>query len=125
MTPSSVDPATAYEALVHLRAVCVRLLQQGTPSANLEGDDGRWVVVPDELTPADYLRAAFQRLVNNDSPDSTSAGDLLAVLSDLEQTAEGVGDVSSCEVLSTQRSALEDLIGCNFNRHGRDPTGAL
>lgn len=107
MTPSSLDTSTAYEALVHLRAVLDRLLQQGTPTGNLRGPDGRWIVGQRAFTTADHLRTASQRLVTVGSEDPTSAERLRAILNALAKTARLVGDTASRKVLSEQRSRLE------------------
>lgn len=108
MTPSSVDTSTAYEALVHLRAVFHRLLHRGTATGSVRGEDGRWIVARRAWEPADHLRAAFQRLVTGGSQDPTTAAHLRATLTVLERTAHEVGDAASEEVLSGQLSRLED-----------------
>lgn len=107
MTPSSLDTSTAYEALMHLRAVLHRLLHNGVSTGNLRGEDERWIVTEHAWGTAGYMEVTFQRLVTGGSKDPTTAGELHDVLTSLEQTAHALGDVDSQEVLSEQRSRLE------------------
>lgn len=120
MTPSSVDTSTAHEALVHLRAVFRRLLQRGTATGALRGEEGRWVVARSPWGTADHLRAAFPRLVTGGSKAPTIAEDLLAALSALERLAGDLGDTASEDVLSEQRARLQQEAGCLVGI----PTGA-
>lgn len=107
MTPSSLDTSTAYEALMHLQAVFHRLLENGTSTGTLEGEDGRWIVAQRAWGTADHLQVAFQRLVTGGSQDPTTAQNLRAVIRDLQRTAHAVGDTASQDVLSEQRSRLD------------------
>lgn len=108
MLPSSRDTSTAYEALMHLRAVFHRLLRRGTATNSLQGDDGRWIVMRRAWGTADYVRAAFRRLSSLGAQDPTTARELHETLRVLERTAQEVGDAASRDVLCEQRTALEE-----------------
>lgn len=107
MTPSSMDTSTAHEALVHLRAVFRRLLQRGTATGSLRGEEGRWIVSRHPWSTADHLRATFPRLVTRGSQDPTTAEDLHAAVNALERLAHEIGDAASEDLLAEQRSRLE------------------
>lgn len=107
MTPSSRDTSTAYEALMHLRAVFHRLIEEGTATGHLRGEDGRWVVAQRSWEPAHHLHVAFQRLVTGGSQDPTTAQELRAVMRALERAAHAVGDTASRDTLATQCSRLD------------------
>lgn len=109
MTPSSVDTSTAYEALMHLRAVLHRLLRRGTATGNLRGAEGRWIVAERAWLPADHLDVAFRRLVTGGSQDPTTVEHLRSALIALHRTAGEVEDAASQRVLEQHRKRLEDL----------------
>lgn len=108
MLPSSLDTSTAYEALMHLRAVFHRLLRRGTATHSLQGDDGRWIVARRAWGTADYLRVAFRRLSSLGAKDPTTTRELHETLRALERTAQEVGDTASQDVLAEQRTVLEE-----------------
>lgn len=107
MTPSSLDTSTAYEALMHLRAILDQLLHNGVSTGNLRGKEGRWIIAEQAWATADYLQVTFQRLVTGGSKDPTTAGELHQVLTRLEQTAQALGNDDSKAVLSEQRARLQ------------------
>lgn len=108
MLPSSMDTSTAYEALMHLRAVFHRLLRRGTATHSMQGDGGRWIVARCAWGTTDYVRVAFRRLTSVGAQDPTIAREVHAALHALERTAREVGDAASQDVLSELRTALEE-----------------
>ena len=108
MLPSSMDTSTAYEALMHLRAVFHRLLRRGTATNSLQGDDGRWIVARRAWGTEDYVRVAFRRLSSLGAQDPTTTRELHETLRALERTAQEVGDTASHDVLLEQRTVLEE-----------------
>lgn len=102
MAPHSSDTSTAYEALVHLRAVLHVLIRRGTASCCLEGEEGRWVVSSAAWSTVDHLEEVFGRLkaaVDDPSFDRQVRHTIDALI----RTAEEVGDDASTAALRRLR----------------------
>ncbi|HSK24791.1 MAG TPA: DUF2254 family protein [Egicoccus sp.] len=106
MAPHSSDTSTAYEALVHLRAVLHALIRRGTASCCIEGDDGRWVVSSAAWSTVDHLEAVFGRL-QAAAGDPISAWRVRQTIDALTATAEEVGDEASAAALRRLRGPEE------------------
>lgn len=106
VTPGSLDTSTAYEAIVHLRALLHRLLRLGTATGCRAGEDGRRVLSMADWQPSDHLVASFERLRRGAAQDPTSARHLLRTMELLRETAVEVGDLRAQEVLDEQRERL-------------------
>ena len=102
MAPHSSDTSTAYEALVHLRAVLDVLIRRGTASCCLAGEDGRWLVSSAAWSTPDHLEAAFGRL-QAAVGDPVIARLLRRTIDVLVATAVEVGDDASRAVLGRAR----------------------
>lgn len=111
MNPSSGDTSTAYEAVVHLRAVFHRLVRWGSPTGSLRGDDGRWIIAENAWQTSDYIRAAFERLLGTGSQDRTLARCLLHALASVEETAREVGDTASEQLLVELQELFQEAMG--------------
>jgi uncharacterized membrane protein len=106
VAPGSLDTSTAYEALVHLRAVLHELLRHGIASGCRTGEDGRQVISAAAWQPADHLVAAFERLRGGAARDPTSARHVARTIRSLRRTALEVGDQRSAAVLDEQHERL-------------------
>jgi len=62
------DATTAYECIVHLGAVLYEILGRDLPPAAVEGDDGRRLLRPGELTHDDYVERAFGQIRRSAAP---------------------------------------------------------
>lgn len=107
--PASNDTSTAYEALVHLRAVLHGVIRRGRASGCFDGGRGRRVVCTAGWQPVDHLEAALERLRNAAAQDTVATRSLMDTLKLLQDTAEEVGDPRSHELLVAEQQRLEEL----------------
>jgi len=107
--PNSNDTSTAYEALVHLRAVLHGVLRRGRASGCHRGSEDRMVVCTAGWEPADHLDAAVERLRGAVARDPVGTRSLMNTLKLLQHTAEEVGDGRSRQLLIAEQRRLEEL----------------
>ncbi len=107
--PNSNDTSTAYEALVHLRAVLHGVLRRGRASGCYDGGEDRMVVCTAGWEPSDHLDAALERLRNAVARDTVATRSLMDTLKLLQHTAEEVDDGRSQQLLIAEQHRLQEL----------------
>jgi uncharacterized membrane protein len=107
--PASNDTSTAYEALVHLRAVLHGVIRRGDATGCFDGGDDRRVVCTAGWDPVDHLDDALERLRNAAAQDAVATRSLANTLTLLVHTAEEVGDTRSRDLLTAEQDRLRDL----------------
>lgn len=89
LSPGINDPTTAQDALFHLGAVVGEMLTRNPPPRLIEGDEGRRLVSPDEVTHDGLVASAFDEVRVASASQPTVQVYLLALLKLLIDALEG------------------------------------
>ena len=104
LSPGVNDATTAQECIVHLGAISYEILRRDLPPLEAAGEDGRRVILPPQLSHADFVAAAFdeirQSAVSLPSVGATLVETLAEVFADLAE--DGITDCERTDPLVRQ-----------------------
>ena len=108
LSPGINDPTTAQDAMFHLGAVVHEMLVRHPPPRQRRGSDGRLLLLPQEITPAEVIGLAFDEVRLASATQPTVLIYLLEILHLLSMSAEG--DELVDEVLVWQADLIIELV---------------
>lgn len=108
LSPGINDPTTAHECIVHLGAISYEILRRDLPPAEIRGDDGRLVVLSEQLSYADLVALAFEEIRQSAVSLPSLAAALVQTLAEVsvDLAEDGIIDRDRTEPLRRQARLL-------------------